>query len=131
MASSARVAKNTLFLYIRMVFVLFVSLYVSRVLLRNLGVVDYGLYNVIGGIVTMLSFINSTAGGATSRFLTFALASKNKKLYDYNRIFSTAFFIHLGLAVFVVIIAEIVGSCMEPALNKPRTKIPRCPGSRP
>lgn len=109
MAGSMRVAKNTLFLYVRMVFVLLVQLYVSRVLLQQLGVVDYGLYNVIGGIVLMLGFVNSTAAGATSRFLTFSLAARDKDLYDYRTIFSLAFFIHLAIAVVLVIVAETAG----------------------
>ena len=109
MAGSMRVAKNTLFLYVRMVFVLLVQLYISRVLLQQLGVVDYGLYNVIGGIVLMLGFVNSTAAGATSRFLTFSLAARDKELYDYRTIFSLAFFIHLAIAVVLVIVAETAG----------------------
>ena len=109
MAGSMRVAKNTLFLYVRMVFVLLVQLYVSRVLLQQLGVVDYGLYNVIGGIVLMLGFVNSTAAGATSRFLTFSLAARDKDLYDYRTIFSLAFFIHLAIAVVLVTVAETAG----------------------
>lgn len=109
MAGSMRVAKNTLFLYVRMVFVLLVQLYVSRVLLQQLGVVDYGLYNVIGGIVLMLGFVNSTAAGATSRFLTFSLAAREKDLYDYRTIFSLAFFIHLAIAIVLVIVAETAG----------------------
>ena len=92
MSDNKRIAKNTAFLYIRMLLVMGVSLYTSRVVLRNLGVEDYGLYNVIGGVVVMLSFINSCAAGATSRFLTFSLGSK--KGYNYQQIFSAAFYIH-------------------------------------
>lgn len=109
MDGNRRIVKNTLFLYIRMALVMFVSLFTSRIVLRSLGAVDYGLYNVVGGIVVMLSFLNSTAGGATSRFLTFALGAKDKKAYDYRNIFSTAFFIHVIIALVIVIICETVG----------------------
>lgn len=109
MATGVRIAKNTIFLYFRMLFVLLIGLYVSRVILHNLGIVDFGLYNVIGGIVTMLTFLNGTAAGATSRFLTYSLAARDKKNYDYRELFSTAFFIHLALAVLIVVIAETAG----------------------
>ncbi len=92
-----------------MALVMFVSLYTSRVVLRSLGTVDYGLYNVVGGIVVMLSFLNSTAGSATSRFLTYALGAKDKELYNYRKIFSTAFFIHVIIALVIVLICETAG----------------------
>ena len=67
-----RIAKNTLYLYLRMILVLGVSLYSSRVLLQDLGVVDLGIYNLIGGIIVSLSFLNSSLAGASSRFITYA-----------------------------------------------------------
>lgn len=109
MAGNSRIVKNTIFLYIRMAFVMFVNLFTSRIVLRSLGVVDYGLYNVVGGIVVMLSFLNSAAGGATSRFLTFALGSKDKEQYNYRNIFSSAFFIHVIIALIIVVLCETVG----------------------
>lgn len=109
MAESGRIAKNTIFLYIRFLFVLLVSLYTSRVVLQALGIVDYGLYNVIGGIVSMLSFINGTAAGATSRYLTFALGAQNRHLYNFRKLFSAAFFIHMAIALLIVLLAETVG----------------------
>ena len=62
--SNKRIAKNTIFLYIRMLFVLIVSLYTSRVVLNTLGVVDYGIYNVVSGFVVLFSFLNATQIGA-------------------------------------------------------------------
>ena len=62
-----RIAKNTVYLYGRMMLTIFVSLYTSRVILDVLGVSDYGVYNVVGGIVTILGFLNGTMSGATSR----------------------------------------------------------------
>lgn len=76
-SDNKRIAKNTIFLYIRMMVVMLVSLYTSRVILYTLGASDYGIYNVVGGIVTIVSFLNSALGGSTSRFLTFALGEKN------------------------------------------------------
>lgn len=109
MSENSRVVKNTLFLYVRMALVMFVSLFTSRIILKSLGTVDYGLYNVVGGIVVMLSFLNNTAAGATSRFLTFALGAKDKEKYDYRKIFSTAFFIHVLIALIIVIVCETCG----------------------
>ena len=110
-SENKRIAKNTGFLYLRMVFVMGVTLYTSRVILQALGIVDYGLYNVIGGIVVMLGFLNGCASSATSRFLTFALGSKggSKERYDYGMVFGAAFFIHLIIAILIVVLAETVG----------------------
>lgn len=107
MSEGKRIAKNTGFLYIRMTIVMVVTLFTSRVVLQTLGVVDYGLHNVIGGVVTMLSFINSTASSATSRYLTFSLG--NSKAYRYSDVFNTAFVIHLVIAFIILILAETVG----------------------
>jgi len=110
-SENKRIAKNTGFLYLRMLFVMGVSLFTSRVVFQALGVDDYGLYNVIGGIVVMLGFLNGCASGATSRFLTFALGSKadSKEHYDYRKVFSVAFFIHLAIAFLIVVLAETIG----------------------
>ena len=105
--SNKRIAKNTVFLYIRMIFILGVSLYTSRVVLDKLGVDDYGIYNAVAGVVSMLAFLNNTLSTGTSRFLTFDLgrgdASKLKQT------FSTAFFTHLILALIVVAVLETAG----------------------
>ena len=109
MSENKTIAKNTVFLYFRMLLVLGVSLYTSRVILDSLGVVDYGLYNVIGGIVAMLSFLNGCAAGATSRFLTFALGRKDDKQYVYKEIFSAAFIIHAFIAILIILVGETLG----------------------
>lgn len=106
-SENKRIAKNTGFLYIRLVIVMLVGLYTSRVILRTLGVVDYGLYNVVGGIVTMLTFLNGCASSSTSRFLTFSLGKNNT--YRYNDVFCMAFNIHLLLAIVIVFVAETIG----------------------
>lgn len=107
MIDSKRIAKNTGFLYVRMLLVMIVSLYTSRVILDVLGADDYGLYNLAGGIVAMLVFINSTLSTATSRFLTFDIGIGDfKKL---KRTFSTTFISHLSLGIAAVIIMETAG----------------------
>ena len=73
-----KIAKNTLMLYIRMFFTMAVSLYTSRVVLSTLGVSDYGIYNVVGGVVAMFTFINSSMVNATQRFITFELGQGNR-----------------------------------------------------
>ena len=73
-SNSKRIAKNTIMLYIRMLFLMVISLYTSRVILKSLGVEDYGIYNVVGGFVSMFSMISTSLAGAISRYLTFSLA---------------------------------------------------------
>lgn len=106
-SSNKTIAKNTIMLYIRMILSMVISLYTSRVVLETLGVTDYGIFSVVGGVVTMFSFFNSTMSGATSRFLTFELGTGNvKKLKDT---FSTAVILHFVIALCIVIICETIG----------------------
>ena len=72
-SNNKRIAKNTLFLYLRMIVVIIIGLYTSRVILQTLGVEDYGIYNLVGGIVSMLSFLNSAMVGASQRFISYEL----------------------------------------------------------
>lgn len=107
MADGKRIAKNTLFLYFRMLLIMGVTLYTSRIILDKLGVDDYGLYNVVGGVVGMLSFLNGTLSIGTSRFLTYELGIGNQsRLRDT---FSTAFYVHLLLAIIVLLLMETGG----------------------
>lgn len=102
-----RVVKNTIFLYIRTFVSMLISLYTSRRILEALGVSDFGILNVVGGVITMLTFLNGSMSVATQRFLTVELGRKDKG--NYNRIFNMAVLIHLGLAALVFIAAETVG----------------------
>lgn len=106
-SNNKRIAKNTLMLYIRMLLSIVVSLYTSRVVLQTLGVDDFGIYGIVGGVVAMFSFLNASMSGATSRFITFALGKGNMK--DVNETFSTALIIHIGIALAIVLLAETVG----------------------
>lgn len=109
MASSdnKRVAKNAIALTLRMVLVTIVGLYTSRIVLEALGVDDYGIYGVIGGVVGMVSFLNSSMAGATSRFITFELGRGDH--VKLRTIFSSALLIHIGIALVVAVLAETVG----------------------
>lgn len=101
------IAKNATMLYLRMFVTLAISFYTSRIVLKALGVSDYGVYNVVGGVIVMISTLTGALGGATSRFLTFALGKKD--LDNLKLTFSTAFYIHLSLAVLFVVVAESIG----------------------
>lgn len=105
--SNRRIAKNTLMLYLRMLFAMLVGLYTSRVVLATLGVEDYGIYGVVGGIVAMMGFLNASMAGATSRFLTFELGRGNHE--RLAMIFSSALIIHVGIALVVLVVAETAG----------------------
>ena len=101
-ANRGRIAKNTLFLYIRMFIIMTVSLFTQRVVLDKLGASDYGIYYAVAGVVSMLGFLNSTLSIGTSRFLTFELGRGNEE--KLRNTFSTAFFAHLILALTIVAI---------------------------
>lgn len=105
--NTRRIAKNTLMLYGRMLFSMVVSLYTSRVVLNALGVEDYGIYNVVGGFVTMFSLISNSLSSAVSRFLTFELGRGDME--RLKAIFSTSVLIHIALAAVIFILAETVG----------------------
>lgn len=106
-SNNKRVAKNTLFLYFRMILIMLVTLYTSRVVLAQLGIKDYGIYNVVGGVVTMFAFLNNCMTTSTQRFLTFELGKGNmRKLKD---VFAASLNIHIGIGVAIVILAETIG----------------------
>lgn len=106
-SDNKRVAKNAVALTFRMILVTIVGLYTSRIVLEALGVDDYGIYGVIGGVVGLASFLNTSMAGATSRFITFEMGRGNEE--KLNRIFSTSLQIHLAIAVIVAILGETIG----------------------
>ncbi len=105
--NNKRIAKNTVLLYIRMIFLMGVTLYSSRIILKALGVVDFGIYNVVGGVVTMLGFLSSSLGGATSRFITFELGRGSEG--DVGKVFRCAVTVHYIMAIIAFVLAETVG----------------------
>lgn len=102
-----RLAKNTIYLYIRMLFAVCINLYTSRLVLEYLGVEDFGVYNVVGGIVSLMMFVNTAMSGATSRFITFCLA-KNDVL-ELKATISSAIQVHAVIALFILLIGESAG----------------------
>lgn len=106
-ANNKRIAKNTLMLYVRTLFVMVISLYTSRVVLQVLGVEDYGVYQVVGGLVAMFSVISSSLSSAISRFITFEIGRGD--MDRLKRIFSTSIIIQLCLCVIVALAVEIGG----------------------
>ena len=106
-SDNKRVAKNSIMLYLRMLVIMVVGFYTSRVVLQLLGEKDFGIYGLVGGIVGMLAFLNSTMSGATSRFLTFALGKKDPERLDAT--FDSALSVHIWIAVIVFVIAETAG----------------------
>lgn len=106
-ANNKRIAKNTLLLYFRMLLLMLISLYTSRVILNALGVEDYGIYNVVGGVVTMFSVLSGSLNAAISRFITFELGTGN--IERLKKVFSSSVTIQAIIAVIIVVLAETVG----------------------
>lgn len=105
--NSQRIAKNTIVLYLRTLLIMVVSLFTSRVVLNILGIQDYGIYNIVGGIVAMFSVISGSLSNSISRFLTFELGKgASEKL---NLIFCTSVNIQVFISVIILIIGEIIG----------------------
>ena len=106
-SNNKTIAKNTAVLYVRMLIIMVVTLYTSRVILQALGVDDYGLYQTVGGVVGFLAFINNALSTATSRFLTFSLGKGDDK--ELKDTFSTTLTTHVIIGFAVVLLAETVG----------------------
>lgn len=104
---SKRILRNTAFLYIRMLFLLFVTLYTSRVLLDKLGFEDYGIFNLVGGLAAMFVFFSSSLVNATQRFLNVELSKGDIK--KANTILNQHLILYAGIALLVIVISELVG----------------------
>lgn len=105
--TTKRIAKNTLMLYFRQILIMIVSLYTVRVVLNTLGAEDYGIYNVVAGVVVLFSFVNNAMATATQRFLNFNLGKSDAK--KTQQTYSASLLIHIGIALIFVILAETVG----------------------
>lgn len=106
-ANNKRIAKNTLMLYIRMLLIMGVNLYTSRIILQALGVDDFGLYNIVGGVVVLFTFINNAMVASTQRFLNYELGRNNPE--EAQKVFSASLSIHFAIAAVFLILAETVG----------------------
>lgn len=120
--NTKRIAKNTLVLYVRTLFTMLVALYTSRVILNTLGVSDFGIINVVGGVVGMFSVISGSLASSISRFITFELGHG-----DFNKlkqIFSTSVNIQIGISLIIVILAECIGVWfINHKLNIPESRL--------
>jgi len=105
--NNKRIAKNTIMLYIKMLFIMIISLYSVRMLLNTLGVVDFGIYDVVGGIVTMLGFMSGVMSNASQRFFAFELGRNN--IPQLTKIFNTVNLIYIIIAVVILLLAETLG----------------------
>lgn len=105
--NNKRIAKNTLLLYVRMFFVMAVTLFTSRVVLATLGVTDFGIYNVVGGVVAMMGILNNAMAVSTQRYLTFELGRGDA--VRLKQVFCMCLAIFVMLAVVVVVLGETVG----------------------
>ena len=115
--TNRRIARNTLFLYIRMLVMMGVALYTSRVTLQLLGVENFGIYDVVAGIVVLFSFIQSALGNATQRFLSYALGHGGSG--EAGRVFGMSRTLHLLMAAVVVLLAETLGLWLLHRMNFP------------
>ena len=106
-SSNKTIAKNTLFLFFRTLLIMGISLYTTRVVLSVLGVDDFGIYNVVGGVVSMLAFLNSAMVQASQRYLSFAQGGNN--IEEQKKVFSTSILIHITIALIVVVLLESIG----------------------
>lgn len=106
-SNNKRIAKNTLLLYVRMLFIMAVSLYTSRVVLNALGVEDFGIYNVVGGVVAMFSMLSGSLSAAITRFITYELGTGNRE--NLKKIFSSSVTIQIALALLIVLLSEVIG----------------------
>ncbi|UFH32245.1 lipopolysaccharide biosynthesis protein [Chryseobacterium sp. C-71] len=105
--SSSKIAKNTLYLYIRMLFNMGISLFTSRLILQTLGVEDFGIYNLVGGVVVLFSFLNNAMSNSTQRFLNIEIARGVKN--NINRVFNISLKIHIIISIMILILSETVG----------------------
>lgn len=106
-ANTKRIAKNTLLLYARMLLMMVINLYTSRVILNALGVEDYGIYNVVGGVVSMFSILSGSLSAAISRFVTFELGKGN--IEKLKKVFCTAVNVQVVLILIITVLLETVG----------------------
>lgn len=107
LSNNKRIAKNTLLLYFRMIIIMGVQLYTVRVILNTLGSSDYGLYNVVGGVVTMFAFLSSTMATASQRYFAYEIGKGNKD--QLQKTFSMTLLIYCMIGVIILLLAETIG----------------------
>lgn len=105
--NNKRIAKNTILLYFRMIFIMVINLYTSRVILLTLGIEDYGIYTVVGGLIAMMGIFNDIMSAGTSRFLTFSLGKED--IVMANKTFNVSLVVNSLLCIILLMVAESVG----------------------
>ena len=105
--NTKRIVKNTIVLYIRMFLVMFISLYSSRIVLQALGVDDFGLFNVVGGVVALMTFLKTSLASSTQRFLSFELGRNDKE--RTKTVFSISLTTHVAISLIILVLSETVG----------------------
>ncbi|MEZ8865790.1 lipid II flippase MurJ [Vibrio splendidus] len=119
---SKKIFKNTAMLYFRQLLLLLVNLYIVRVVLKELGVDDFGIYNVVAGIVTFCTFLSGSLGSATQRYFSFALGKKDNKLLRST--YSLTIFVYLSIALLSLLLLQTIGTWyVENELNLPPERI--------
>lgn len=122
MIDNKRIAKNTLLLYLRMFLLMGISLYTSRIVLETLGVEDFGVYNIVGSIIVLFSFINNALTAATRRFINFNLGKNNPQ--ESAKAFSASLTIHFIICIILIIISESIGLWfLNTQLNIPENRM--------
>lgn len=116
-----RIAKNTVYLYLRTSITIIVSIYTSRVVFRALGIEDFGIWGVLGGIITMFNFINQSLSSSIFRYVTYAIGAEDEE--QINKVYSCSIIIHIGLALLIFILCETIGQWLFiEKLNIPESK---------
>jgi len=120
--NSKRIAKNTLLLYVRMLLTMIISLYTSRIVLDVLGVEDFGIYNIVAGVLVLFSFLETSLSSATQRFLNFYMGKADDRMI--KKVFSTSLTIHMLLVFLTILLAETIGLWfLNTKLNIPENRI--------
>lgn len=117
-----RIVKNTIFLYFRMIIMMCITIYTSRVVLDVLGVDDYGIYNVVGGVIVLFAFISNSMNVATQRYLNTAMGKQREE--SVNRVFNNSLYIYAALSLLILIVGELLGHYLITSfLNIPEPRI--------
>jgi O-antigen/teichoic acid export membrane protein len=108
-SNSKRIVKNTVILYARMIVIMLITLFSSRIILHALGTEDYGLYNVVGGVVMMLGFLKSSLTSSTQRFLSYEMGRQDSDENRLQHVFSLCLTTHILIAIVIIVLAETIG----------------------
>lgn len=122
--NNRRILRNSLLLYVRMLLTMAIGFFTTRIVLQTLGEVDFGLYNVVGGVVSMLAFVQSAMSNSTSRFITYAIGLDNQD--ETQKTFQSTLTIHLIIGVIILLILETLGIYLFYTMNIPNERVNVC-----